>query len=172
MKNIVAAVVVLLATQVAAYADPIIVVRPAIGAGSAGVLPQNAFAAAPANPSTPAPPVTVPTPPVTAPAPSVIFTSTGYSANLPVRKFTTDLNAQREYHTPGYLDGVYYCGIVDDSGKTLSSKLYVSYYPGAGSNTPAILLQPLKTGMLRLVMKCGPSSSNASPVEKFEVTVE
>lgn len=162
MKSIIAACILAITASVAAFADPIYVIRPALS--SKKVLPQTAFGA-----TTPAtPPVTTP-PPTTTPAPSTVFTSTGYGANLPVRSVSQ--SGQREYHTPGSSDGVYYCAMVDDSGKTLSKKMTFTWYPGSGTNTPAILLNPLVKGLFKLVLTCGESKAKSVPVEKFEVTV-
>ena len=165
MKTVLSALVLAISASSTAYADPIYVIRPTISAKK--VLPQSAFSAAPTTPPITNPPVPTPAPP------RKVFTSAGYSAVLPNRTEEQDLNGNREFPTAyGSPQGVYYCMVVDDAGKTLSSKLRYAYYSGSQTNTPAIMLMPLEKGVFEIVLACGTSAANSTPREKFELTVK
>lgn len=167
MKNFLLAALALVAVANTALADAVIVVRPAIGSGTAGILPQNAFSAsgAPSTPSNPSTP-TNPTTPTTPTGPTV-FTSVGFSAGA-----ASDIDGKvgmlREYPMPF---GNPYCEVVDSSGKTLKSVMDPSYYPGGGSNTPAIMFNPKKTGVYKIVVSCGQTNKSHNPAVQFNLTV-
>lgn len=162
MKKSLLAALALFAVANTALADSVIVVRPPIGSGAAGIIPQNAFTAGgaptvPSNPSTP-----------TAPNTSIVFTSVGFSSGVTTRVIDGMLGMQREYSMPW---GNPYCEVVDSSAKNLTSIMGPEYYPGAGSNTPSIMFNPKVVGVYQIVVSCGQNSQNHNPAVQFNLTV-
>jgi hypothetical protein len=162
VKKLLLASFVALATAHAAFADPIIVVRPSIGSGTAGVLPQNAFAATstPSNPTTPTTPTT--------PVGPTVFTSVGFNSGQATQNVDGNVGSDREYGMPW---GNPYCQVVDSSSGNLKSRMTVGYYPGAGSNTPTIQINPKAVGVYKIVVSCGQGSQSHSPAVQFNLTV-
>lgn len=162
MKKLLLAALALVAVANTALADSIIVVRPAIGTGTAGVLPQHAFSATntPSNPTGPTNPTT--------PTGSTVFSSVGFNSGQPTQDIDGFVGSDREYAMPW---GNPYCGVVDSSSNNLTSRLTVSYYPGFGSNTPAIMLTPKTVGVYKIVVSCGQDDTNHSPAAQFNLTV-
>jgi hypothetical protein len=168
LKNLLLAALAFVAVANTALADAVIVVRPAIGSGTAGILPQNAFSAtgAPSNPSNPTNP-TNPSNPTTPTGPTV-FTSVGFSSGATTSVIDGKLGMLREYPMPS---GNPYCEVVDSSSKNLTSRMAPSYYPGAGTNTPAIMFNPKVSGVYKIVVSCGQSKQSHSPAVQFNLTV-
>jgi hypothetical protein len=169
LKNLLFAALAFVAVANTALADAVIVVRPAIGSGAAGILPQNAFSAtgAPSNPSNPTNP-TNPSNPTTPTGPTV-FTSVGFSSGATTSVIDGKLGMLREYPMPS---GNPYCEVVDSSAKNLKSVMAPGYYPGGGSNTPAIMFNPKKAGVYKIVVSCGQNDLNHSPAVQFNLTID
>ena len=167
MKNLLLAALALVAVANTALADAVVVVRPAIGSGTAGILPQNAFSVtgAPSTPSNP----TTPTNPggPTTPTGLTVFTSVGFSAGA-ASDIDGTLGSLREYPMPF---GNPYCEVVDSSPKSMKSLMDANYYAGGGSNTPAIMFKPKKVGVYKIAVSCGQSPVSHSPTALFNLTV-
>jgi hypothetical protein len=165
LKKLLFATLALFAIANTALADSIIVVRPAIGSGTAGVLPQAAFpgTSTPSNPTTP----TNPTNPATPTGPTV-FSSIGFNSGGTTGDIEGTVGVDNEYAMPW---GNPYCEVVDSSGKSLKSRMTPAYYQGFGSNTPAIMFKPNSVGVYKIVVSCGQSSQSHSPAVQFNLTV-
>ncbi len=64
-----------------------------------------------------------------------------------------------------------YCTVIDSASNDRNSKMFFSYYPGAGQNSPAILIRPYEAGVYEIVVSCGQSQSTHSPAAQFSIVV-